>query len=196
MKTDIPETVHTSYIPWLARVDALIGKPARLDLARHTSFIAAWQEGLSPHEAVADAKIRSNAQRLPRWRMRWKQAIWDVSGCRPGWAAIAGGRADHRRRGPAHRRQVAKLPELLRLWLWPSMEAPPYCSVRRSPRRSRAAGSGAPPPLAELEFLACHGPQPCSIQDAALRELRPSAWRGRLCRSDPTLRTRSQTRPT
>ena len=58
MKTDIPETViHTSYIPWLARVDALIGKPARLDLARHTSFIAAWQEGLSPHEAVADAKI-------------------------------------------------------------------------------------------------------------------------------------------
>ena len=76
IKTDIPETViHTSYIPWLARVDALIGKPARLDLARHTSFIAAWQEGLSPHEAVADAKIRSNAQRLPRWRMRWKQAI-------------------------------------------------------------------------------------------------------------------------
>ena len=78
MKTDIPETViHTSYIPWLARIDALIGKPARLDLARHTSFIAAWQEGLSPHEAVADAKIRSNAQRLPRWRMRmrWKQAI-------------------------------------------------------------------------------------------------------------------------
>ena len=76
MKTDIPETViHTSCVPWLARVDALIGKPARLDLARHTSFIAAWQEGLSPHEAVADAKIRSNAQRLPRWRMRWKQAI-------------------------------------------------------------------------------------------------------------------------
>jgi hypothetical protein len=76
MKTDIPETViHTSYIPWLARIDALIGKPARLDLARHTSFIAAWQEGLSPHEAVADAKIRANAQRLPRWRMRWKQAI-------------------------------------------------------------------------------------------------------------------------
>ena len=73
---NIPETViHTSYVPWLARVDALIGKPARLDLARHTSFIAAWQEGLSPHEAVADAKIRSNAQRLPRWRMRWKQAI-------------------------------------------------------------------------------------------------------------------------
>jgi hypothetical protein len=59
MKTDIPETViHTSYVPWLARVDALIGKPARLDLSRHTSFIAAWQEGLSPHEAVAEAKIR------------------------------------------------------------------------------------------------------------------------------------------
>jgi hypothetical protein len=76
MKTDIPETViHTSYVPWLARVDALIGKPARLDLARYTSFISAWQEGLSPHEAVADAKIRSNAQRSLRWRMRWKQAI-------------------------------------------------------------------------------------------------------------------------
>ena len=74
MKTDIPETaIHTSYLPWLAKVDALIGRPARLDLARHTSFIAAWQEGLSPHEAVADAKIRS-MPRLPRWRMRWKQS--------------------------------------------------------------------------------------------------------------------------
>ena len=60
MKTDIPE---------LARVDALIGKPARLDL------IQSLGGGLSPHEAVADAKIRSNAQRSLRWRMRWKQAI-------------------------------------------------------------------------------------------------------------------------
>jgi hypothetical protein len=58
----------------MAKVDALIGKPARLDLSRHTSFMAAWREGLSPHEAVADAKSRSNAQRLPRWRMRWKQS--------------------------------------------------------------------------------------------------------------------------
>jgi hypothetical protein len=75
MKTGIPETaIHASYVPWLARIDALIGEPARLD-ARHTSFLAAWREGLSPHEAVTDAKIRSNAQRLPRWRMRWKQAI-------------------------------------------------------------------------------------------------------------------------
>jgi hypothetical protein len=72
----LPETaIHASYLPWLARVDALIGKPARLDLARHTSFLAAWREGLNPHEAVADAKIRSNARRSPRWRMRWKQAI-------------------------------------------------------------------------------------------------------------------------
>ena len=39
MKTDIPETViHTSYIPWLARVDVLIGKPARLDLATHEFY--------------------------------------------------------------------------------------------------------------------------------------------------------------
>jgi hypothetical protein len=76
MNTDIPETaVHNLYLPWLARVDALIGRPARLDLARHTNFMAAWREGLSPHEAVADAKARSNTQRLPRWRMRWKQAI-------------------------------------------------------------------------------------------------------------------------
>ena len=73
MKT--PETViHTSYLPWLARVDALIGKPARWDLARHTSFMTAWREGLSPYEAVADAKSRSNAQRLPRWRMRSRQS--------------------------------------------------------------------------------------------------------------------------
>jgi hypothetical protein len=67
-------TIHTLYLPWLAKVDALIGKPARLDLARHTSFMGAWREGLSPHEAVADAKSRSNAQRLPRWRTRWKQS--------------------------------------------------------------------------------------------------------------------------
>jgi hypothetical protein len=60
MKINIPETaIHVSYLPWLARVDALIGEPARLDLARHTSFLAAWREGLSPHEAVADAKSRS-----------------------------------------------------------------------------------------------------------------------------------------
>ena len=72
---NIPETaIHASYLPWLARVDALIGEPARLDLARHTSFMAAWREGLSPYEAVADAKSRSNAQRLPRWRMRWRQS--------------------------------------------------------------------------------------------------------------------------
>jgi hypothetical protein len=67
-------TIHTLYLPWLAKVDALIGKPARLDFSRHTSFMAAWREGLSPHEAVADAKSRSNAQRFRRWRMRWKQS--------------------------------------------------------------------------------------------------------------------------
>jgi hypothetical protein len=65
MKTNIPETaIHVSYLPWLARVDAL---------ARHTSFPAAWREGLSPHEAVADAKSRSMPH-SPRWRMRWKQS--------------------------------------------------------------------------------------------------------------------------
>ena len=74
MKTDIPETaIHASYLPWLERVDVLIGKPARLDLARQTSFLAAWREGLSPHEAVADAKARS-MPRSPRWRMRWRQS--------------------------------------------------------------------------------------------------------------------------
>jgi hypothetical protein len=58
MKTGIPETaIHASYVPWLARIDALIGEPARLDLARHTSFLAAWREGLSPHEAVRSARM-------------------------------------------------------------------------------------------------------------------------------------------
>jgi hypothetical protein len=52
----MPDTVlKTSYLPWLDAVDALIGKAARIDLARHTSFIAAWNEGLSPHEAVGEA---------------------------------------------------------------------------------------------------------------------------------------------
>jgi hypothetical protein len=74
MKREIPETaIHSSYVPWLATVDALIGKPARLDLARRTSFLAAWREGRSPHEAVADAEMRS-IRRSPRWRMRWKQS--------------------------------------------------------------------------------------------------------------------------
>jgi hypothetical protein len=39
----------------------------------------------------------------------------------------------HPRRGAAHRCQVAKLPELLRLWLWRSMEVLPCCSVRLEP---------------------------------------------------------------
>ncbi len=59
MKTGVPETaIHTSYLPWLAKVDALVGTPTRLDLAKHTSFIAAWQDGLSPHEAVAGIERR------------------------------------------------------------------------------------------------------------------------------------------
>jgi hypothetical protein len=64
-------TIHTLYLPWLAKVDALIGKPARWTSPDTQVLLAAWREGLSPHEAVADAKSRSNAQRLPRWRMRW-----------------------------------------------------------------------------------------------------------------------------
>ena len=44
MKTDIPETViHTSYVPWLARVDALIGRLFRGEagtLARRRSCFA------------------------------------------------------------------------------------------------------------------------------------------------------------
>ena len=71
-----------------------IGKPARLDLARHTSFMAAWREGLSPHEAVADAKSRSNAQRLPRWRML--EAIGVNGRARPGTGR------DCRRRNSSH----------------------------------------------------------------------------------------------
>jgi hypothetical protein len=96
-------TIHTLYLPWLAKVDALIGKPARLDLARHTSFIGGVARGPQPARGgrrcqeplecptlatLADALEASNLgrERVP-----------------PGWAAIVGGRADHRRRGPAHR---------------------------------------------------------------------------------------------
>ena len=89
MKT--PETViHTSYLPWLARVDALIGKPARWDLARHTSFMAAWREGPQPvrggrrcQEPLECPTLATLADAL--------EAI-GVNGCRPGWAAMAGGR--------------------------------------------------------------------------------------------------------
>ena len=49
MKTDIPETViHTSYIPWLARVDSLIGKPARLDLAETNELYDGVARGPQP----------------------------------------------------------------------------------------------------------------------------------------------------
>jgi hypothetical protein len=93
MKINIPETaIHVSYLPWLARVDALIGEPARLDLARHTSFLAAWREGLSPHEAVADAKSRSMPH-SPRWRMRWKQSA--STGAAPAGPLMAGGGCRH-----------------------------------------------------------------------------------------------------
>jgi hypothetical protein len=38
MKTDISETaIHASYLPWLARIDAPIGEPARLDLTHEFS---------------------------------------------------------------------------------------------------------------------------------------------------------------
>ena len=49
MKINIPETaIHVSYLPWLARVDALIGEPARLDLARHTSFLQRGARASAP----------------------------------------------------------------------------------------------------------------------------------------------------
>jgi len=64
----------------------------------------------------------------PPWSVEETDACFIVSDGKG--QALAYAYFDHPRRGPAHRRQVAKLPELLRLWLWPSMEALPCCSVR------------------------------------------------------------------
>jgi hypothetical protein len=77
-------TIHTLYLPWLAKVDALIGKPARLDLARHTSFIGGVARGPQPArggrrcQEPFDATLATLADAL--------EAI-GVNGCPPGWAA-------------------------------------------------------------------------------------------------------------
>ena len=84
MKTDIPETViHTSYIPWLARIDALIGKPARLDLARHTSFIGGVARGPQPARGGRRCQEPLECPTLATLA----DALVGVNGCRPGWAA-------------------------------------------------------------------------------------------------------------
>jgi hypothetical protein len=76
-------TIHTLYLPWLAKVDALIGKPARLDLARHTSFIGGVARGPQPArggrrcQVPLDATLATLADAL--------EAI-GVNGRRPGGA--------------------------------------------------------------------------------------------------------------
>ena len=81
-------TIHTLYLPWLAKVDALIGKPARLDLARHTSFYCSVAGGPQPTRGgrrcqdPLDATLATLADAL--------EAI-GVNGCRPRLGRDAGG---------------------------------------------------------------------------------------------------------
>ena len=92
MKTDIPETViHTSYVPWLARVDALIGEPARLDLARHTSFLAAWLRGPQPARGGHRCQDPLECPTLATLAYALEASNLGRERCRPGWTAFAGG---------------------------------------------------------------------------------------------------------
>ena len=86
MKTKHSRDGHSlSYLPWLARVDALIGEPARWDL-----------EALAPRRkktrVSGDATLATLADAL--------EAI-GVNGCRPGRAA------DGRRRLSSFRKRVS-----------------------------------------------------------------------------------------
>jgi hypothetical protein len=47
--------LHDRYIPFLRECDRIIGRIARNDLAQNFSFLAAFEGGLSPHEALAAA---------------------------------------------------------------------------------------------------------------------------------------------
>jgi hypothetical protein len=47
--------LHDHYVPWLNKCDSIVGQLARGDLARSFSFLAAFEAGQSPHEAVQSA---------------------------------------------------------------------------------------------------------------------------------------------
>ena len=59
--------LHNHYVPWLAKCDATIGRLARNDLAKGYSFLAAFQLGLSPVEAV-EAAFQSHYESVPNTR--------------------------------------------------------------------------------------------------------------------------------
>jgi hypothetical protein len=47
-------SLSESYIPWLAEVDQLIGREARVQIGLFYSWLSAWHvEQLTPREAVA-----------------------------------------------------------------------------------------------------------------------------------------------
>ena len=59
----LSKTIADDYLPWLAQIDAIIGRAARVQLGFTYSWLRAWHiEELTPHEAVADAIARLEAK--------------------------------------------------------------------------------------------------------------------------------------
>ena len=55
VRTPRQERARPDYAAWIAEVDRLVEKAARVDLSRGYSFVAAWREGMSPTEAIREA---------------------------------------------------------------------------------------------------------------------------------------------
>jgi hypothetical protein len=54
-RTPKRERARPDYAAWIAEVDRLVEKAARVDMSRGYSFVAAWREGMSPSEAIREA---------------------------------------------------------------------------------------------------------------------------------------------
>jgi hypothetical protein len=59
---------HDRYVPFLAEIDKIVGRLARSNLAQTYSFLAAFEGGLSPHEALAAAIDRLEDRLYDRQR--------------------------------------------------------------------------------------------------------------------------------
>jgi hypothetical protein len=47
--------VQTEYRSWLSDIDRRLGADARADLAHSFDWLGAWEQGLSPSEAIIEA---------------------------------------------------------------------------------------------------------------------------------------------
>jgi hypothetical protein len=61
----MPNSLHDHYLPFLAEIDRRIGRPARIQLQEHYSFLDAWRiYKLTPSQALEKALEALEARRL------------------------------------------------------------------------------------------------------------------------------------